>query len=108
MELTDEADGRVYIRYLGPGVQAGDPRPLFLTVGTYPVPDARAAIERTARQPGASLRHIAAGGIALVNARKPTSVYIAYPRSDTQIEVFDSTPGNALRLVLSGQVTPVG
>ena len=39
LELTEEADGNVYLRYLPPGIEAGDPRQLFLTVGTYPVAD---------------------------------------------------------------------
>ena len=33
-----------------------------------------------------------------------TSVYVAYPGSDYQIEVFDPTPGNAPELVRSGAI----
>jgi hypothetical protein len=35
-ELFKTQDGRVYVRYLPAGVKIGDPRPQFLTVGTYP------------------------------------------------------------------------
>src|SRR5207244_741082 len=35
-ELSRTKDGRVYIRYLPPGVKLGDPHPRYLTIGTYP------------------------------------------------------------------------
>ena len=96
------------MRYLDESAQAGDPRPLFLTVGSYPVPDAVAALRKAAAQPGVKLRQVASGGLALINIKNPTSVYLAYPGSDDQIEVYDPSPQRALRLVLSGQVKPVG
>src|SRR5262249_8813421 len=39
-ELTAGGNGRVYVRYLQPGVAAGSPRADFLTVGTYAQTDA--------------------------------------------------------------------
>lgn len=108
LELTHDADGRVYVRYLTGGAPAGDPRPLFLTVGTYPVPDAQAALRRAARQSSAPLRRVPGGGLALVRPGDPTSVYFAYPGSSSQVEVFDPSPKRALDLVLSGGVVPVG
>jgi hypothetical protein len=39
---------------------------------------------------------------------RPTSVYLAYPESDYQIEVFDPSPTRAVELVTSGQVKQVG
>ena len=37
-EVTRPTDGNVYVRYLPPGVAAGDERPAFTTVGTSPGP----------------------------------------------------------------------
>jgi hypothetical protein len=107
-ELTRTRRGDIYIRYLPPGVEAGDERPDFLTVGTYPFPRAIAAARTQAKQPGAFRRSIAGRGIAYSLPKKPKSVFFAYPRLDYLYEVFDPTPLRAQRLVLSGRIKPVG
>jgi hypothetical protein len=108
VELSQEADGSVYLRYLPPGTDAGDPRAQFLTVGTYPVADAVGALRRTADKAGTSLESAADGGVVLVNPSSEGSVYLAYPGSDLQIEVYDPAPGRALGLIRSGAIGPVG
>src|SRR5436309_890777 len=40
VELTQTASGNVFLRYLTVSARVGDPRPDFLTVGTYPLKDA--------------------------------------------------------------------
>jgi hypothetical protein len=107
LELSEEADGSLYLRYLPPGVEAGDPRPGFLTVGTYPVVDAVAALRRTATEAGVKLGR-AAGVVVLPNPGSSGSVYLAHPGTDLQIEVYDPAPGAALRLIRSGAIGPVG
>ena len=37
-----------------------------------------------------------------------TSVYLAYPGQDTQIELFDPEPGRALQQARAGAVVPLG
>jgi hypothetical protein len=106
-EWTSTSDGRIYVRYLTGGAKAGDPRARFLTVGTYPVGDGIATLRKAARQPGARTLNVKGGGLALVNRKTPTSVYVAYPGSKVQIEVFDPDPARALRLVTSGHIQPV-
>lgn len=108
LELSEPADGSVYLRYLPSGVVAGDPRVGFLTVGTYPVADAVGALRRTAAAAGVSLGSTAGGGVVLPNPSSRGSVYLAYPGSDLQVEVYDPAPGRALRLIRSGQIGPVG
>jgi hypothetical protein len=108
LELKEEGEGSVYLRYLPPGVEAGDPEQLYLTVGTYPVPDAVAALARAAAQSGEPLRHLEDGGVVLPNSASEGSVYLAYPESDLQIEVYDPTPGRSLRLIRSGAIQPLG
>ena len=38
----------------------------------------------------------------------PSSIHLAYPASDYEIEVFDPSPARARRIVSSGQVRPTG
>jgi hypothetical protein len=108
LELSQEADGSVYLRYLPPGTEAGDSRPQFLTIGTYPVAGAVAALQRTATKAGVELGQAAGGGVVLANPSSTGSAYLAYPGSDLQIEVYDPVPGRALELIRSGAILPVG
>ena len=52
-ELSRTKDGRVYIRYLPPGVKLGDSRPKYLAIGTYPQRHAFATLRATAKKQGA-------------------------------------------------------
>ncbi len=107
-ELSKTNDGRVYIRYLPPRAKVGSPSPNYLTVGTYPQRNAFATLRATAKTQGLRSIPLAGGGLAFQYKRRPTSVYLAYPGSNYQIEVFDPSPSRALRLVTSGQIKPVG
>jgi hypothetical protein len=108
LELTHQADGRIYVRYLSDGAEVGDDRPGFTTVGTYPVPAAFAALSKEAKRPSAIVRDLPGGGLAYMSSERPTSVYLAWPGSDYEVEVFDPSPKHALDLVLRGKVAPVG
>jgi hypothetical protein len=103
-ELSDASNGRVFVRYLPPGVKPGSPRP-YATVATYPFPGAFAALEKTAK--GATTIKLAHGGIGVVDKAYPKSIHIAYPRSNYQIEVFDPSPSAGRTLVASGAIAPV-
>jgi len=108
LELTHQPDGRIYIRYLTGDGEVGDARSQFTTVGTYPVPAALSVLRREARQPQAITRDLPGGGLAYLNSDRPTSIYLAWPGSDYEVEVFDPSPKRALNLVLAGKVVPVG
>lgn len=108
LELKEEEEGSVYLRYLPPGTEAGDPNQQFLTVGTYPVPSAVAALRRTAARAGVSVERLSGGGVVLRNPGSEGSVYLAYPGTDLEIEVYDPLPGRSLRLIRSGAIEPVG
>jgi hypothetical protein len=105
-ELTQSSDGRMYVRYLPAGTPVGSPK-IFLTVGTYPIEDAYAVTKRAASQPGSVRVPVGGGGIAFYQSRLPTNVYVAYPRSSYQVEVFDPTPTSARKLVSNGEINPV-
>ena len=106
-ELTRTGDGRIYIRYLPPGTKVGSPRGDFLTVGTYPQDRAFETLKATAKKQGAPTIQLSGGGLAFQDKNRPTSVYVAYPGSDYQIEVFEPAGDRALRLVRAGKLVPL-
>ncbi|MGC1853046.1 MAG: hypothetical protein WA687_11465 [Solirubrobacterales bacterium] len=107
-ELTESPSGRVYIRYLTGGAEAGDERTVFLTVATYPEEDAIAALRRAAReQDGARLGRTDDGAVLLVDPSSPNNAHLAYPGTNLQVEVYSPVPGQALRLASDGAVQPV-
>jgi hypothetical protein len=105
-ELTS-ASGRVWVRYLPPGVKAGDPRADFLVVGTYEQPHAYADLKHAAKRTGSVSRSIAGGGLLVYNAQRPTSVYFSYPGASYQVEVYAPSARTARSLVLGGKTTPI-
>jgi hypothetical protein len=106
-EVTETAEGYVYVRYLPSGTTLGDPRAEFLTVATYPRADAYADVEAASRRPGAKTIRLPDGGLAVYDKGKPTNVYLAYRGSGEQIEVYDPSGEAARRLVRAGLVRPV-
>ena len=105
-ELTQTSNGRIYIRYLPSGTPVGA-HALFLTVGTYPVPKAFAVTRKAGKTQGAAIITLADGAVAIYKKRGSTHVYMAYPGSNQQIEVFDPTPDRARRLVAAARISPV-
>jgi hypothetical protein len=106
-ELTRTDADAVFVRYLPSGVAPGANRP-YLTVATYPVPRALAALRRTAaRNPTGTIR-LSGGGLAVVDAGYPKSIHVAYPGVPYQVEVFDPSPARARAIVSSGDVRAVG
>jgi hypothetical protein len=105
-ELTKTPDGRVYVRYLTGGARVGSPLPNFLTIGTYVVPNAAAAVRTAAAQAGA-IRVPVSGGFGFYNRARPTSVYFAYPGSNVQVETYDPSAAVARQLVETGAIKPV-
>jgi hypothetical protein len=106
-ELTRTESGSVYIRYLPPGVEVGDKRPDFLTVGTYQLRGAYAGIRREAKREGAVSRRLPGGGLAVANEQRRKSVHFAYPDSGLQVEVYAPSPNVARELVFDGRIRPV-
>src|SRR5262245_2225093 len=56
-EFSTTADGRNYIRYLTGGAEPGNSDPDYLTVGTYVVPDAAEALQRSAEGGTGTVSH---------------------------------------------------
>ena len=106
-ELTRTSAGRIFVRYLPKGVPVGVDKADYTIVGTYPVPDATSVLQGLAEKSGENKLSVPNGGIAVYSSSQPTNVYVAYPGSNLQIEVFDPSAERAQRLVTSGQVEPV-
>jgi hypothetical protein len=105
-ELTQVNDN-IFIRYLPYGIHVGDPRPDYLTIGTYPRARAYRLLEQTGRDRQWQSRRTAGGGIAVWRQSRPQSVYLAFPRSTVQIEVYDPSATRARRLATTGAVRPI-
>jgi hypothetical protein len=108
LEATLLTNGDAYVRYLKQNAPIGSLQPLFLTVGTYPLPKAYDALKKVSTEKGAIVKHGSHGALVVTNTNNPRSVYIAYPKKNFQIEVFDPNASRALQLATSGAITPVG
>jgi len=104
-EVTRTNDGATYVRYLPPGVKAGDSRAAYLTVGTYPSANPQKAIDDGARTPGSTVVDVPGGGRGWTKTKN--NIYIAFPQVKQLIEVWDPNEGRALQLAKSGEVVPV-
>jgi hypothetical protein len=106
-ELTSTADGRIYIRYLTGDAKAGDPRPDFLTVGTYPVPEAQKAL-RVAENSSTGMTLSKHVGYQTLSGETAHSAYVVFDNEpNVQIEIFSPTPGESSDLANSGALTPM-
>ena len=94
------------VRYLPAGEKVGTKTP-YLTIGTYPMKKAFAVTSRVARSSSSVRLPIGHGGVAFYSRSAPTSVYVAYPGYDYQVEVFDPSPAQA-RSIAAGRLVPVG
>ncbi len=107
LEVTQLRDDRVYVRYLDKGASAGDPRPKFFTVGSYPFKNPYKALTDVAEQLGAIVEQTPDGALVVTNENNPNSVYVASKDSEVQVEVYDPDPEKALEIAMSGAVRPV-
>jgi hypothetical protein len=107
-ELTRTSSGRIFIRYLPSGVRVGNRSARFTIVGSYPVDNALDVLQDLSQEQGERSASVPGGGLAVYSTSSPNNVYLAYPDTDVQIEVFDPSAERALRLATSGRVVPVG
>ncbi len=108
IEYSEPEPGRIYVRYLTGGAEAGDPNTNFLTIGTYEFKDAAQALKKQSKESNGVLASAPGGGVVYFDTTHPQSVYLAYPGEEAQVEVFDPNPKRSLGLVSSGLIVPVG
>jgi hypothetical protein len=107
LELSQPDKGRAYVRYLTGGAEAGDKRADFLTVGTYAQPNAVASLRRQSKRSGGTIARALGNATVYFDRQNPRSVYLAYPGTPVEVEVFDPSFKRALQLVDSGQIVAV-
>jgi hypothetical protein len=106
LELTVTDSGNVFVRYLPEDAEIGTTRPA-LTVSTYPAASAYELLQAEAQKTGAPTEQLEGGGLVMVDKKAPTNVYLAYPGSDFQVEVYDHSPDESLGRIMTGDVEPV-
>lgn len=107
LELSQPDESRTYVRYLTGDAEAGDKRADFLTVSTYVQPNAVAVLRRQSERSRGTIGHGSGDATVYYDRANPRSVYLAYPGSSVEVEVYDPRFERALRLVNSGQVIAV-
>jgi hypothetical protein len=108
IELQRTAEGNTSVRYIPAGEEADSAGGDFLTVVTYPYPDAHEALTQQAASGEVFSRDLPGGGLTISQPGQPTNAYLAYEGEDYQVEVYDPRPGRALKLVLDGSVVNAG
>jgi hypothetical protein len=107
LEVTQASREEVYVRYLPDGVELGDDRPEFTTIATYSMENAYATMQREARTRKLASARLDGGGLAVWSRSPGTSVYVAYPRVNYLVEVYDPSPARARSLAIGGRVRRV-
>src|SRR3954447_17254591 len=108
LELTEVRGPRVFVRYLSTAAKAGDPRPAYTTVATYPMPNAIAKIRAANNRPGAVVSQVPSSGVMTLYYKKaPSNVYVARPGSNFLVEVFAPQPRAALEIAGSSSLVQV-
>jgi hypothetical protein len=106
-ELTVTKSKLIYVRYLTAGAKVGDPRPDFVTVGTYPKANAYSVLAAARTIKNARVQSLGDGQLAVSYANRPGSVYVAHRGSNLMVEVFAPVAGGAEGIVQSGLIAPV-
>jgi len=108
LELTDSGEAGVLLRYLEEGDEVGEAIADRIAIGSYPLDDPEKALENFASQPGATVGNDPDLGMIVTNEQSPGSVYFVDPENEVQVEVYAPTPEEAMGLVRSGDIVPVG
>jgi hypothetical protein len=105
-ELTI-VEGNVFIRYLTEGAEAGNERPDYLSVGTYPAADGVASLETLAAADNSlEMGKGEDDSTLLFDSNNSNSIYVAYEGGNYQIEVYSPDPEEAFN-VAQQELEPV-
>jgi hypothetical protein len=104
-ELTLTDSGRVFVRYLPAGARLGTST-RYLFVATFPLKNAFSVAKKAAQRSDAVPISVD-GGVGFYSRSSPTNVYLAFPGSNYEVEVFDPDARQAGELVRSGQIEPI-
>jgi hypothetical protein len=106
LEISRTANAATYVRYLPTSAAIGEREKGYLTVVTFPFPDAYGALQAVAKKPGRIVDHVPGNGLVVTIKGSP-HVYVAFPKVNYQIEVYDPDASRALSIAASGDVRPI-
>lgn len=107
LELTEE-DGNALVRYLEEDDDAGAARAQRIAIGSYALPNPRKALNTFAETPGATVTDVDGIGKVVISPEARKNVYFVDPDNEVQVEVYAPSSKEAIGLVRSGEVQPVG
>ncbi len=87
-ELTQDSNGETFVRYLPQGAAVGT-RQAYLSIGTYPMQNAFAVTKALAAKAGSVQVEAPKSGVAFYFRSRPENVFLAFPNTSYQIELFD-------------------
>ena len=106
--LSEESGGGVQVSYVPDGSPAEGSGQGSVTVGSYPVADAGAAMRRLAGEPGSRSWRAPDGRMVVVGEGAPNSAYFVSPDGSVEVEVYDQSARRAWHWATSGKVQPAG
>jgi hypothetical protein len=107
LELTEE-EGNFLVRYLEGDDEPGGALAKRIAIGSYALPNPRKALNTFAETPGATVTNVEGVGKVVISPEAQKNVYFVDPDNEVQVEVYAPTSKEAIGLVRSGEVQPVG
>jgi hypothetical protein len=96
--LISNANGQVFVRYLPNGQGLEDTNADYRVIATYPQSDAFSITKAAGNQANAISFTNADGAQVFYSKTYAANVYVAFPDSPYEIEIFDPKDGGALNL----------
>ena len=106
--LAANSNGQVFVRYLPDGNGLSDTAAKYRVIASYPQANAYAVTQAAGNQANAISFINADGAQVFYSKSYATNVYLAYPESTSEVEIFD--PGNGVALGLattSGKIVQI-
>lgn len=107
LELTEEGSSFL-VRYLDEGDEAGAAFGGRIAIGSYALPNPRKALNTFAETPGATTTEVAGIGKVVISPEAQRNVYFVDPDNEVQVEVYAPSSRQAIGLLRTGQVQPIG
>ena len=108
-ELSSDANENVYVRYLTGDAEAGSAEADFLTIGTYPLPDAKQALKQAAQEAAGVQQLSRLVGYEVLGSQNTTNAYVVFDdQPELQIEIYSPEKGEAEQLATSGALEQIG
>jgi len=106
--LIANSNGQVFVRYLNDGQGLSDTAPKYRVIASYPQVNAYSVTQAAGNQANAISFINADGAQVFYSKSYASNVYLAYPESAFEVEIFD--PGNGVALGLattSGKIVQI-